>query len=210
MRPPHPEDGWLAGVVAHPSLRSSALLQGAQDSRAKERAWKLFGLVPVMLLHRPRGTGSIGKDELVSRADDFVRGRWIDLLENIDDISRQPRPAMCETQEHERTGLETLAQLQERRPQERVREFPREVWKLLLTDLWNCSPSASKMHRQVAPIIEESREVLAIFFLIGARIAEAGGACSALAHGISLIGHDQTNTPLRSVRYDLRETKDWK
>ena len=126
----------------------------AQDSRAEERAWKLFGLVPVMLLHRPRGTGSVGKDELVSRADDFVRGRWTDLLENIHDTSRQPRPAICETQEHKRRGhalgrvrqgqvlrarqeltgaalapktLETLAQLQERRPQERVWEIPQEV-----------------------------------------------------------------------------------
>ena len=107
------------------------------------------------MLHRPTGTGSIGKDELVSRADDFVRGRWIDLLENIHDTSRQPRPAKGEIQEHERRGravlgrvrqgqvsrarqeltgaalapktLETLAQLQERRPQERVREIPQEV-----------------------------------------------------------------------------------
>ena len=137
------------------ALRERCRAKGAQDSRVEERARKLFGLVPVMLLHRPRGTGSVGKDELVSRADDFVRGRWTDLLENIRDTSGQPRPAMGEIQEHERRGcaalgrvrqgqvsrvrqeltgaalapktLQTLAQLQERRPQERVREIPREV-----------------------------------------------------------------------------------
>ena len=86
------------------ALRERYRAKGAQDSRAEKRAWKLFGLVPVMLLHRPRGTRSIGKDELVSRADDFVRGRWINLLENIHDTSGQPRPAMGEIQEHERRG----------------------------------------------------------------------------------------------------------
>ena len=77
------------------------------------------------------------------------------MLENIHDTSGQPRPAMGEIQEHERRGraalgrvrqgqvsrarqeftgaavapktLETLAQLQDRRPQERVREIPQEV-----------------------------------------------------------------------------------
>ena len=44
-----------------------------QDSQAEERAWKLFGLVPVMLLHRPIGMGSVGKDELMSRADNFLQ-----------------------------------------------------------------------------------------------------------------------------------------
>ena len=141
------------------ALRERYRAKGAQDSRAEERAWKLFGLVPVILLHRPRGTGSVCKEELASRADDFVRGRWIDLLENIRDTSGQPRPAMGEIQEHERRGraalgrvrqgqvsrarqeltgaalapktLETLAQLQERRPQERVREIPREVMEIV-------------------------------------------------------------------------------
>ena len=34
-----------------------------------------------MLLHRLRGTGSVGRDELLSRADDFSRVRWIELGE---------------------------------------------------------------------------------------------------------------------------------
>ena len=62
------------------ALRERQRARLVQDSQAEERAWKLFGLVPVMLLHRPRGTGSVGKDELMSRADNFVRGRWSELL----------------------------------------------------------------------------------------------------------------------------------
>ena len=48
----------------------------ANDWVAEERAWKLLGLVRVMLLHRPRHTGSVGRDELAKRADDFRRGKW--------------------------------------------------------------------------------------------------------------------------------------
>ena len=127
---------------------------------------------------------------MVSRADDFVRGRWIDLLENIHDTSRQPRPAKGETQEHERRGraalgrvrqgqvsrarqeltgaalapktLETLAQLQERRPQERVREIPQEVMEFvpdrpleldfkLFTKCLQNAPSGCAQGLEVAP-----------------------------------------------------------
>ena len=35
-----------------------------------------IGLVPAMLLHRPRCAGSIGRDELARRADQFAAGRW--------------------------------------------------------------------------------------------------------------------------------------
>ena len=46
---------------------------------AETRAWKLFALVPMMLLHRPRG-GSIGRAELFHRAVDFANVRWNDLI----------------------------------------------------------------------------------------------------------------------------------
>ena len=52
----------------------------AHDTVGEERAWKLFALIPLMLLHRPRGSGSLGRDELAKRADDFARGHWIALL----------------------------------------------------------------------------------------------------------------------------------
>ena len=62
------------------ALRERHRAQLARDPVAERRAWKLFGLVPIMLLHRPRHTGSVGRDELCHRADEFVRGRWAELL----------------------------------------------------------------------------------------------------------------------------------
>ena len=35
------------------------------DRIGEERAWKVFGFVPAMLLHKPRGVGSIGGVELM-------------------------------------------------------------------------------------------------------------------------------------------------
>ena len=63
-----------------------------EDTQAEERAWKLFGLIPIMLMHRPRGTGAVGRDELAQRADDFARGQWTDLLQNASQTTVQPRP----------------------------------------------------------------------------------------------------------------------
>ena len=46
-----------------------------------DRAWKAFALVPMMLLNKPKGWGSVGRDELALRADRFSRGEWLTLLE---------------------------------------------------------------------------------------------------------------------------------
>ena len=53
--------------------RFRAKLMG--DEEGHVRGWKLFALVPTMLLHRPRGTGSVGRSELGHRA-----GRWTELV----------------------------------------------------------------------------------------------------------------------------------
>ena len=42
-----------------------------------------FGLAPAMLLHKPKGVGSIGRVELMERANKFARGQWADLLEEL-------------------------------------------------------------------------------------------------------------------------------
>ena len=47
-----------------------------QDPVAELRAWKLFGLVPIVLLHKPKHGRTVGRDELAQRADDFSKGRW--------------------------------------------------------------------------------------------------------------------------------------
>ena len=59
--------------------RSRAKVEG--DIVGEERAWKAFALIPLMILNRPRGLGSIGKQELVGRANKFARGQWFELLE---------------------------------------------------------------------------------------------------------------------------------
>ena len=43
------------------------------DDVSEGRAWKVFGLIPMMVLHRPRGTGAIGCDELANQVDHFHR-----------------------------------------------------------------------------------------------------------------------------------------
>ena len=104
------------------------------------------------LLHRPRGCGSVGRDELALRADRFARGQWFELLEDAQ--SHVPvRPGsnpQDQTQENARRGraaqsrvergqvsrarqeltgaalapktAETLRELQEKRPVAQVRE----------------------------------------------------------------------------------------
>ena len=49
------------------------------DVEGEVQAWKLFGLIPAMLLHRPKGVGSEGRAELVHRVDDFQQGHWEQL-----------------------------------------------------------------------------------------------------------------------------------
>ena len=61
------------------ALRERSRAKDAGDAIGEERAWKAFGLIPMMLLHRPRGTGSVGREELARRADDFAHG-WFSLL----------------------------------------------------------------------------------------------------------------------------------
>ena len=53
----------------------------ALEGDVEARAWKLFAVVPIMLLSRPRGIGRIGRDELALRADQFARGDWRELID---------------------------------------------------------------------------------------------------------------------------------
>ena len=74
------------------ALRERQRARQAHDTVGEERAWKLFGLIPLMLLHRPRGSGSLGRDELAKRADDFARGNWIALLRDSSRSLSEVRP----------------------------------------------------------------------------------------------------------------------
>ena len=50
------------------------------DAQAETRGWKLFVLIPMMLLHRPHGTKAVGREKLGHRAEEFSCGRWTDLI----------------------------------------------------------------------------------------------------------------------------------
>ena len=61
---------WLRGRFREGltvALRERHRAKLANDELGQIRAWKLFCLVPEMLLHRPRNTGSVGRDELARR-----------------------------------------------------------------------------------------------------------------------------------------------
>ena len=60
-----------------------------QDAVMEERAWKLFCVLPVTLLRKPRGQGKVGGDELSHRFDKFSRGQWAELLQEAQVALRQ-------------------------------------------------------------------------------------------------------------------------
>ena len=51
----------------------------------------MFGLTLAMLLHWPRGTGSVGRDELAKRASDFAHGRFQQFLSEASHHAEQAR-----------------------------------------------------------------------------------------------------------------------
>ena len=52
-----------------------------EDELSQERGWKLFVMLPRMLLHRPPRGGNIAREKLISRFELFTRGEWSSLLE---------------------------------------------------------------------------------------------------------------------------------
>ena len=88
----------------------------AGDEQAESRAWKLFGLIPLMLLHRPRGTGSLGRDELARRAELFAEGRWVELIERARQCATpisMTKPELDEGQEQQRRGNAAQRRIQQ-------------------------------------------------------------------------------------------------
>ena len=62
------------------ALRERDRAKQVGDVVGEVRAWKLFCLVLMMLLHRQRGEGSVGRDDLAQRAEDFEASKWVDLV----------------------------------------------------------------------------------------------------------------------------------
>ena len=61
----------------------------ANDRLRQERGWKLFLILPRMLLHRPLRGGLLGKEKLLARVEKFAAGQWTDLLSVSDFCSEQ-------------------------------------------------------------------------------------------------------------------------
>ena len=94
------------------ALRERSGAKDGGDVVGEERAWKVFGLIPMMLLHRPRGTGSIGREELSKRADDFAHGRFSQLLSRANQVA--------ESQRHTRNTVTDTIERRGRAAQSRV------------------------------------------------------------------------------------------
>ena len=80
------------------------------------RAWKLFGLVPRMFLHRPRGIGSLGREELASRADQLTAGRFTELIYSARRCVGQrkaPRAEMNLKEEQVKRGLAAQSRVEQ-------------------------------------------------------------------------------------------------
>ena len=58
------------------------ILQGARtnDTVRQEQGWKLFLLLPRMLLHRPGRRGLVSRAKLLARFESFVVGEWTSLI----------------------------------------------------------------------------------------------------------------------------------
>ena len=92
--------------------RFRAKLMG--DEEGQIRGWKLFAMEPMMLLHRPRGNGSVGRSELVHRADRFAAGRWTELVLEATQhqVSQAPRGERTEEADREHRGKAAQARVQ--------------------------------------------------------------------------------------------------
>ena len=106
------------------ALRERFRTKQAGDVDAENRAWKLFALVPMMLLHRSRGAGSMGRTELSQRVVDFANARWSDLIRQaVEEVSRSSpqRPVTSEVEEQRRRD-KTVQNRVERDQKSRTRQ----------------------------------------------------------------------------------------
>ena len=95
------------------ALRERLQAKQRGDEVGERRAWKLFALIPLMLLHRPRGTGSLGRDELGRRVDAFNAGQWRQLIDEAVARCREPtRPHVSPEDEQVRRGKSAQARIQ--------------------------------------------------------------------------------------------------
>ena len=94
-------------------LRERHRARQAEDTFAEERAWKLFGLVPMMMLHRPRGAGLLAEMSWRNGQTIFARGKWTEMLQDASQTIVKPRlETSSEMEEAVRRGHAALNRVQ--------------------------------------------------------------------------------------------------
>ena len=76
------------------------------DRLRQERGWKLFFVLPRMLLHRPPRGGLLGKEKLLARFEKFSAGQWTELLRASHSCSEQAAVASRRRGRRQESGLD--------------------------------------------------------------------------------------------------------
>ena len=80
------------------------------DSSRSSRGWKLFLLLPQLLLHKPPRGGQVPKKQLQRRFESFTDGDWAHLLAtSIDCASRAAQASSCRSRRRDPDNLEARA-----------------------------------------------------------------------------------------------------
>ena len=101
------------------AMNEAVLAHNWNDVHREERAWKLFFLLPRMLLIRPPRGGKISPAKLEERIARFTEGRWIDLVEESAEVCAVARTAVVRKrrrhtdQDRKVAGAERLVMLGE-------------------------------------------------------------------------------------------------
>ena len=101
------------------AMNEAVLAHSRNDVPREERAWKLFFLLPRMLLTRPPRGGKISPAKLEERIARFTEGRWIDLVEESAEACAVARTAVVRKrrrhtdQDRKVAGAERLVMLGE-------------------------------------------------------------------------------------------------
>ena len=80
-----------------------------QDLARQERGWKLFLLLPRLLLHRPPRGGTISRGKLQERFAKFARGEWIHLLQASKECDEQAAEGRCRQRHRRQDDVERRA-----------------------------------------------------------------------------------------------------
>ena len=64
--------------------------------------------------YRPRGSGSVGRDELAKRVDDFDHGLWEQLVKSAASVTTRTRSShsLTEEEDRERRGRAAMTRVQ--------------------------------------------------------------------------------------------------